>query len=89
MQRTPSTPNYLFIHCLIEVVDLQGYISFRCTTQRFNIFLDYTPFKVILAVFPVLYITSLHLIYFIPSSLYLFISFPYLAPPLTPPPFHY
>lgn len=39
-----------------------------------------------LAVFPVLYSISLQLIYFIPSSLYLLIPHPYLAPPHFPLP---
>ena len=33
-----------------------------------------------MAIFPVLYITSLYLIYLIPRSLYLLILYPYLAP---------
>ena len=33
--------------------------------------------------FPVLYITSLYLVYFIPSSVYLLIPFPYFVPPST------
>lgn len=37
-----------------------------------------------LAVFPVLYITSLHLIYLVRGSLYLLIPFPYLALPPNP-----
>ena len=39
-----------------------------------------------LATLPVLYITSLYLTHFIPSSLYLLILFTYLAPPSNPSP---
>ena len=39
----------------------------------------------ILAIFPVLYITPLYLIYFIPGDLYLLILFPCFAPPLPHP----
>ena len=32
-----------------SIVDLQYYVSLRCTIQWFKIFIDYTPFKVIMA----------------------------------------
>ena len=63
-------------------------ISFRCTTQWFNTFTDYTPYKVIIksGLYSVLYITSLDLIYFTTGSLYLLIPFTYFtaSPALLP-----
>ena len=49
------------------MVNLQYYISFKCTTQISNIFIDYTPLKLlkIMAIFPcaVQYIFVAYLFY--------------------------
>ena len=69
------------------IVDIQYYISFKCTTYWYNIFIDYTPVAVIiLAKFPVLYDIFLLPVYFIHSSLYCLITYPYIAPPSFPLP---
>ena len=39
--------NVLGIFKYLGMVDLQFYISFRCTAEWFIIFIDYPPFKVI------------------------------------------
>lgn len=68
----------------LSIVDLPYYIS--SDVQHSDIFIDYTLCKVILeylSVFPVLYIISLYLISFTPSSLYLLILSSDFAPPIT------
>ena len=66
-----------------NIVDLQYYISFRCTTQWFNIFLGYNLFKAIIKCWLHSLCCTLHsciffILYF--SSLYLLIFYVYLAP---------
>ena len=63
-------------------------VSFRCTTwwsDLIAIFVDYSPYEVIIKywLYSLLYLTSLILTYFIPSSLCLLIPFPCL--PLSNP----
>ena len=72
----------LSIIYLASIGDLQYCISFSCKSW-FNIFIDYTPFKVTTKQwlqFPVLYSISFVCIYFIHNSLYLLIPYPYLSP---------
>ena len=62
------------------IVGLQYFITIRCTTLLSNISIDNAPYKVhrlLLTIFPVLYITSSWLIYFINGSFYLLILFTY------------
>ena len=62
-----------------SIVDLPYYISFRCTTQWFHIFIDYTPQKVFMEywLFPV----TLHFCdLFTSGSLYILIPFTYFTP---------
>ena len=41
----PFACPWLFL--FLSILELQYYISFRCTAHRFSIFKDYTPLKVI------------------------------------------
>ena len=43
-RRLTCTISFLFL----SIADLQYYFSFRCVTQGVNIFIDCTPFKVII-----------------------------------------
>ena len=84
--------------CFWSIIDLQHYVSSWYTTQRFHVCtLQHNPhnslpyaitqaYYTVLAIFPILNISRLWLIYFVTWSLYLLISLTYFPPPPTPLP---
>ena len=74
------------------IIDVQYYISYKCTIYWFTIFKGFTPFIVIIKYW--LYFlyykhkdTFILIACFIRNSLYLIISYHYIAPPPSPLPF--
>ena len=68
-----------------ERLNYNNNISFRCTAYWFTIFNVYFLFRIMIKywLYSVLHYISLYLTYFIHSDLYLLISSPYIAPPLS------
>ena len=42
-----EAPHYTILKTPTFLLELQSYIGFRYTTQQFNVFIDYAPFRVI------------------------------------------